>query len=292
MIDPSCEGDIDKAMFVIVSFETSKAELQKNSATYKNLEYVNWETAAPISQPNHSSNMDQTFQFKDELRKRVVAYEYWGYYDITGKGEELTPIVATWIGNVMIRMERNPFPDQKLPFVVIPYLPIKRELYGEPDAELLEDNQRILGAVSRGMIDLLGRSANGQQGFAKGMLDVVNRRRFEAGQDYEFNPNVSPAAGHIEHKYPEIPNSALTMVTLQNQEAESLTGVKSFGGGMSGEAYGDVAAGIRGVLDAASKREMAILRRIAKGVVDIGRKITSMNGEFLSEKEIVLITNT
>lgn len=81
------------------------------------------------------------------------------------------------------------------------------------------------------------------------------------------------------------------MLNLQNQEAEALTGVKSFGGGISGEAYGDVAAGIRGVLDAASKREMAILRRLAKGMEEIGTKIAAMNAAFLSEEETVRITN-
>ena len=142
------------------------------------------------------------------------------------------------------------------------------------------------------MIDLLGRSANGQQGFAKGMLDPLNRRRYDNGQDYEFNPTVTPQAGLIEHKYPELPQSALMMLNLQNQEAEALTGVKSFGGGISGEAYGDVAAGIRGVLDAASKREMAILRRLAKGIADVGYKIIKMNAVFLSDKEVVRVTNT
>ena len=107
-------------------------------------------------------------------------------------------------------------------------MPKKRELYGEADAELLEDNQKILGAVARGVIDVLGRSANGQQGFAKGMLDPLNRRRYENGQDYEFNPNLTPAAGLIEHKFPELPQSAMLMLNLQNQEAEALTGVKSF----------------------------------------------------------------
>ena len=174
---------------------------------------------------------------------------------------------------------------------MVPYLPVKRELYGEPDAELLEDNQKILGAVFRGMIDLLGRSANGQQGFAKGMLDPLNRRRYENGQDYEFNPNLTPAAGLIEHKYPEFPQSALQMASLQNQEAEALTGVKAFSGGLSGESYGDVAAGIRGALDAASKREMAILRRIAKGMIEIGQKIVSMNAVFLSKEEVIRVTN-
>ena len=188
----------------------------------------------------------------DKSRKKVVAHEYWGFYDIEDNGE-LVPIVITWIGDVIIRMERNPYPDQKIPYVVVPYLPVKRELYGEPDAEFLEDNQKVIGAMMRGMIDLLGRSANAQQGFAKGMLDPLNRRKFDNGQDYEYNPSQNPQQGLIEHKYPELPASALTMLTIQNQEAEALTGVKSFSGGISGESYGDVAAGWRYALARASR---------------------------------------
>jgi hypothetical protein len=289
-IDPSCGGDIDKALFVITSFETNKADLKKEGKRYKNLDKVNWEGNNTLSDPDHDTKTPNDFQFRDPARKKVVAYEYWGFYDIDGNGT-LKPFVATWIGDTIIRMELNPFPDEKLPFVLVTYLPVKRELYGEPDAELLEDNQKILGAVSRGMIDLLGRSANGQQGFAKGMLDPLNRRRYEDGKDYEFNPNTHPANGLIEHKYPEIPQSALLMLNLQNQEAEALTGVKSFSGGISGESYGKVATNTRSVLDAASKREMAILRRLAKGMSDIGNKIIAMNAVFMSEKEVIRLTN-
>ena len=289
-IDPSCNGDLDRALFVIVSFETNKAELLKEKDRYKNLDQVNWEGNTPLTAPDHVSTTPDTFQFSDPSRKKVVAYEYWGFYDIEGKGI-LEPIVATWIGDTLIRMEKNPFPDGKLPFVVIPYLPLKRELYGETDAELLEDNQKILGAVTRGMIDLLGRSANGQTGIAKGMLDPLNLRRYENGEDYEYNPAMPTSQGIYQHKYPEIPHSALTMLQLMNQEAEALTGIKSFSGGLSGESYGKVAAGIRGMLDAASKREMAILRRIARGIVEAGKKIIAMNSEFLSETEVVRVTN-
>lgn len=290
VIDPSCNGDLDKALFVMVSFETNKASLLAQGKRYQNLDMVNWEGAAPINEPDHATNTPTDFQFADKLRKKVVAVEYWGFWDIHNNGT-LEPIVATWIGDVLIRMELNPFPDGKLPFILVPYLPVKRELYGEPDAELLEDNQRILGALIRGMIDLLGKSANAQQGFAKGLLDPLNRRRYDNGQDYEFNPNLSPQQGLITHTYPELPNSALMMLNLQNQEAEALTGVKSFAGGVSGDAYGDVAAGIRGALDAASKREMAILRRLAKGINDLGQKIIAMNAVFLSEEEVIRITN-
>ncbi|MCF8861595.1 portal (connector) protein [Agrobacterium phage OLIVR2] len=289
-VDPSCEGDIDKANFAIVSFETSQADMLKEPDRYKNLQYVNWEMATPLVNPDHESQTPQDSNFQDRLRKRVVAFEYWGFYDIHGTGE-LVPIVATWVGGAIVRMEENPFPDKKLPFVIETYMPVKRELMGEPDAEILGDNQAVLGAVMRGMIDLMGRSANSQQGFAKGMLDSLNRRKFDAGLDYEFNPTTNPNLGHVEHKYPEIPQSAMLMVTMQNQEAESLSGVKAFAGGMSGEAFGDVAAGIRGVLDASSKREMGILRRLANGIKRIGDKIIAMNAVFLSEEEVVRVTN-
>lgn len=291
-IDPSCQGEMDKAMYIVVSYETSKAELVK-TGLYQNLDKVNWDENLPQQDSDHVSSTPDEFSslMPDKFRRRVVAYEYWGFYDINKTGE-LVPIVATWIGSTMIRMAENPFPDGKLPFVFVPYLPVKRSVYGEPDAELLEDNQHILGAVTRGMIDLLGKSANSQQGFAKGFLDPVQKRRFESGQDYEFNPGVfTPQTGYLMHTYPEAPQSSITMLQLQNQEAEALTGVKSFSGGVSGEAYGQVAAGIRGALDAASKREMAILRRLAKGLAEIGNKIISMDSEFLSDEEVIRVTN-
>jgi hypothetical protein len=290
VIDPSCLGDIDKANFAVVSFETNKAELLKYPNRYKNLDQVNWEGNTPVASTEYSTTTPDNFNFSDSMRKKVVAYEYWGFYDVHNDGR-LVPFVATWIGNVLIRMEENPYPDEKLPFVVVTYRPVKLALYGEPDAELLADQQNIIGAVTRGMIDLLGRSANGQQGFAKGMLDPLNRRRYDNGQDYEFNPNSNPSQNLLEHKMPEFPQSALTMIAMQNNQAESLTGVKSFSGGVTGEAYGEVAAGIRGVLDAASKREMAILRRLAKGMADVFNKIIAMNAVFLSEQEVVRVTN-
>lgn len=288
-LDPTCDGNIERAMFIIVSFETSKAELVKQNR-YKNLDLIDWDNSSPINDGFHETKTDDSFKFRDTPRKKVVAYEYWGYYDINGT-DELTPIVATWIGDTIIRMEENPYPDNKLPFIFIPYLPLVRSAYGEPDAALLEDNQRIIGAITRGMIDLLGKSANGQQGMAKGMLDSVNQRRFDAGDNYQFNPGFNPLQSYIEHKYPEVPQTAFLLLQLQNQEAEALTGIKAFSNGISGDTYGQVATGIRGALDSASKREMAILRRIAKGICEIGEKFIAMNAIFLSDQEIVRITN-
>ena len=289
LVDPTCKGDIDQASFVIHSFETSMAELKKDGR-YKNLDAVNVEAVNPLSEPDHSTDDLTAFKFNDKPRKRIVAYEYWGFWDIEGTGL-VEPIVATYVGDVLIRLERNPFPDKKLPFVVCQYLPVRHSVYGEPDGVLLEDNQKIIGAVTRGMIDTMGRSANGQMAVRKDALDVSNRRKFDNGEDYEFNATVDPRQAFHMHTYPEIPQSASLMLQLQNAEAESLTGVKAFTGGISGQALGNTATGVRSALDATAKRELNILRRLAKGVKDIGRKIISMNSEFLSEEEVVRVTN-
>lgn len=291
IIDPTCMGDIDKAGFVVYSFESSLSQLEKEGKKYKNLDKINISNSSILGVPDHhSSDGSKTFNFSDEPRKKFVVYEYWGYWDIDKTGI-VKPFVAAWVGNTMIRLEENPFPDKKIPFVVEQYLPVRKSTYGEPDGALLEDNQKVIGAVTRGMIDIMGKSANGQTGMRKDMLDTTNRRKFDKGQDYEFNANVDPRQGVIMHTYPEIPASAQFMLGLQNQEAESLTGVKSYSQGVSGQSLGDVAAGVRGALDAASKRELGILRRLSNGIVKIGRKMISMNAEFLSDTEVVRITN-
>ena len=289
-IDPTCLGDLKKASFLVYHFESSLSELEKDGK-YKNLDSINISTSSILGETDHaSSDGSKNFNFSDEPRKKFVVYEYWGYWDFDKTGI-VKPFVAAWVGNTLIRMEENPFPDKQFPFVIAQYLPVRKSIYGEPDGALLEDNQKIIGAVTRGMIDVMGKSANGQTGIRKDMLDTTNRRKFDKGQDYEFNANVDPRQGVHMHVFPEIPQSAQFMLSLQNMEAESLTGVKSFSNGISGAGLGDVAVGVRGALDAASKRELGILRRLSSGITQTGRKIISMNAEFLSDTEVVRVTN-
>jgi len=292
MVDPTCKGVLDKAQFVVYHFRTSKGALEKDGR-YTNLDKISIEKNAQTDLENSSNPHEEdigSFNFKDEPRKLFDAYEYWGFFDIDNTGIPQA-FVATWAGSTLIRMERSPFPDKKLPFVLIPYLPKRRSVYGEPDGALLEDNQKIAGAVTRGMLDIMGRSAAGQVGHRKDALDVSNRRKFEAGKDYAYNGNIDPRLAFHTHVYPEIPSSAPFILQLQNNEAEALTGVKAFHEGISGEGLGRSATAARSAIDAAGKRELAILRRLAKGMTEVGRKIIAMNGAFLSEQETVRITN-
>ncbi len=231
IIDPSCEGDIDKAQFVIDRFSTDLAALKKDGR-YFNLDLIaKLDYSTTSSDPAYYENEYESsndFSFQDKPRRKLIAHEYWGYWDINNDNI-VKPIVATWIGDVLIRLDENPYPDKKLPFVVVQYLPPDyTSIYGEADAALLMDNQNIVGAVTRSVIDLIGRSANAQQGIRKDLLDSINLARFKKGLDFEFNPVNNVGDALMTTKLPEIPRSALELIQLQNNESEALSGIKAF----------------------------------------------------------------
>lgn len=291
-VDPSCNGKIKQARFMGYSFETSKGELRADGR-YVNIDQLVVSTAASAQsgEAQHNTNTPNTFQFADEERKRFVAYKLYLLWDIEGNGQ-LKPIVCVWAQNTMLQLDLSPFTDEEFPFVVIPVNPIPKKWNGEPDGELLIEQQKTVGALTRGMIDLLGRSANGQQGMPKNFLDVPNKRKFDNGEDYEYNAAMgNPEALVVMHKYPEIPQSAMALMMQQYSDAESYTGQQSFGGGVNATSLGDVAAGIKGALAASAKREMSVLRRYASGVSKIGQKFLSMSKDFLTDDEIIRVTN-
>lgn len=293
-VDPTCRSNIQDAKFVVHRFYASVADLKKDSR-YKYAGDLNEaEITAALEQSDSAfrQNSPTNFNFSDTPRKKVTVLEYWGYWDISGDGT-LVPIVAAWVNNTLIRLEENPYPDQKHPFVSAAYLPERDSIFGIPDAELIGDNQSVIGAVTRGSIDLLARSANAQTGFKRGWLDAPNRAKYMQGDDYEYIPEVgAPQEAVYQHQYANIPNSVQWMIQSQSLDAESVTGVKSFGvGGITGEGLGNTAAGARIATDAASQRTTSILRRLAACFVDLGRKIIAMNAEFLSPEEVERVTN-
>lgn len=286
-VDPSCKGDFSRAKFLVYRYETCLASL-KESGLYSRLDILEDEVKTneqATAKPNESG-----FKFNDIPRKTLEAYEYWGYYDIDGDGT-LHSFVATWVGNVCIRMERNPYPDSGIPFIFIPLLPVKGSIYGEPDAELIKDNQQIMSATMRGTVDLFARSANGQTGIAKGFLDASNMSKFNKGDNYMFNSNMDPRAAVHMHTFGEIPQSVFMLMNFLTNEADSFSGVKSFSQGVTGDSLGKTARGARTALDATAKRDASILRRIAEGMVEAAYKFQTMNAVFLTEQDVVRLTN-
>ncbi len=286
-IDPTCEDDMDRCQFVIYRYETDISSLRKDGR-YKNLDKVAKSLGSGTHDADYRPQDDTRFQFGDDPRKKIMVYEYWGNYDVNDDGEA-EAIVCAWVGDTIIRLQDNPYPDGKPPFIVVPYNSVPFQIYGEASAEMIGDNQKIKTAVIRGVIDNMAQSNNGQVGIRKGALDVVNRKKWLQGKNFEFNGTPQD---FWQGGYNPIPSSAFDMIGLMNNEIESLTGVKSFSAGISGNSLGSTATAARGAMDATSVRRMNIVRNIAENLVKpLMRKWMAYNAEFLEEEEVVRITN-
>ena len=284
-IDPTCMDNMDKCQFVIHRYETDMSTLRADGR-YKNLDKVaTLETGRDYDYlPEDTTN----FRFKDDARKKLMVHEYWGNYDIDNDGI-VESIVCSWIGNTIIRLQTNPYPDRKPPFIVVPFNAIPFQLFGEALAENIGDNQKVKTALTRGIIDNMARSNNAQIGLRKNALDVVNKKRFLNGDNFEFNG--SPA-DFWQGSYNQIPGSVFDMMTLMNNEIESQTGVKSFSGGINAGSLGATATGARGALDATATRRLNLVRNVSENLIKpLMRKWMAYNAEFLEEEEIVRITN-
>lgn len=283
-IDPTCQDNLDNAQFVIYRYESDLSSLRKDGR-YKNLDKIDNSSMGDYDYDNPDSTY---FKFADDARKKHLVYEYWGNYDINGDGIA-EPIVCAWVNDVIIRLQSNPYPDGKPPFIVVPFNSIPFKIHGEANAELIGDNQKVKTAIIRGIIDNMAQSNNGQVAVRKGALDQINRKKFIAGQNFEFNGTPND---FWQGNYNAIPGSAFDMIGLMNNEIESITGTKSFSGGINSGSLGATATGARGALDATATRRMNIVRNIAENLVKpLIRKWMAYNSEFLEDEEVVRVTN-
>lgn len=287
-IDPTCMDNMDACQFIIYRYETNLSML-KQDGRYKNLDKIVVGMNEAANSPDNYYPEDKThFRFRDEPRKKIIVHEYWGFYDMNEDGIA-EPIVCVWANDVIIRLESNPYPDQKIPFLVVPFISVPHQMQGEANAELLSDTQKVKTAILRGIIDNMAQSTNAQKGIKKGTLDVVNRKRFLNGDNFEFNGTPND---FFEGNYNEIPGSAFNMFTLMNNEAESMTGIKSFNQGINGNSLGGTATGARGAMDATATRRLNIVRNIAENLVKpLLRRWMTYNTEFLDATQVVRMTN-
>ena len=298
IIDPTCDGVVADALFAIHEYDTSFSELQTNAYTeedgeeygfYHNLDYIIPDDGDP-DYDTYKSMESNNFEFVDKPRKRMRAYEYWGYWDIHGTGE-LVSIVATWIGNTMIRLEENPFPHGRIPFSVATYMPVKKSVWGEPDAELLRENQEAIGKMTRAIHDITARQAVGQEFIDENFFPSPSQKSsYEKGNTVYYRTGFKPSEAIYRKDIQQVGNTPFEVINWQANDANELTGTKPFtgpGGAKMGGSQDD-----RNSMDSTAKRELSILRRLSNMLfIDMGRMTVAMNQVFLSEEEVIRITD-
>ncbi len=300
-IDPTCEGVISDALFVIHEYDTSYADLKADEYVrdeesgeewgfYHNIDMIELTGDEGEVYDEFKSSAANNFKFKDKARKQLRAYEYWGYWDVHGDGE-LVGIVATWVGSTLIRLEENPFPHGRLPFSVATYMPVKREVHGEPDAHLLKDQQDSVGKMTRAIHDITAEQAVGQEFIDERFFPSPSQKNaYEKGNTVYYRSGFNPKDSIYKNSVQQVGSTPFDVINWNERKAKEISGTKglSAGAAPSGKLGGNSSQ--KDSLDPAAKRELSVLRRIAAMFVDMARMTIAMNQVFLSEEETVRIT--
>ena len=312
IIDPTCDGDIGKAKFLIDMYYTDYATLKSEEfveeievmadgsekthtrGLYKNLESIKID-GSDITEADKKwlTRLNESeFVFSDKPRMKVLAHDYWGYWDIHGTGE-LVSIVATWVGNQLIRMEENPFPHKRIPFSSAQFMPVKNSTHGEPDAALLKGKQEGLDAMTRAIYDVTSSQAVGQKIVREDLfMNKADWELFKLGEDVKSNPSVDPKHAIYKENVEPISSGVFQFMDFIKSGAENLTGKISFNGGVAGSALGASATHVRSAMDASSQRELSILKRLAAMYRDMASMTIKNMQMFMREEEVVAITGS
>jgi hypothetical protein len=297
VIDPTCRGSLSDANFVIHEYDTDYSILMKDKydpetgyGFYKNLDAIDFKSDWE-DRNQYSTEGEQSFVFSDKARKKVKIREYWGYWDIIGDGSKVA-IVASWIGEILVRLEKNPFPHGKLPFSSTTYMPVRDEFYGEPNAHLLKDNQDAIGKATRVYQDVASTRAVGQRLVASNTFESEYEwSNFESGNDARYTPNLDIDRAIKHNPVDPIDPAIFQIIQIQQQEAESLSGTSTYNKGLDSGTSGS-ATGIRTASDSMGRRELSLLRRMSSQLFkSMIRQSIANTQAFASDEEVVRITN-
>jgi hypothetical protein len=239
---------------------------------------------------NYNSGVDHHFNFSEKSSRKVRIIEYWGEYDLDGSGTN-QQIVCAWIKNTdtILRLEKNPYPDNAIPFVSCQYGFEPFTVWGNSVADVLGDGQQIHTAIMRGFIDNMSLSNNGQKFFQKGAIDYVNLGKLQRGEKYVELNNLN---GMTDGSYNQIPTSSFNVYDMITKENELLSGANSQMEGIDSATIGRTASGVNQVMGAAQRHMIVIVRIIAEMYKDMFNKWASYNTELLDDEQAFQIAGT
>lgn len=294
--DPSADK-VENCRFIAYDYDSTISDLRE-TGRYEEEDIDTFQSSDIDKdsqlESNRNSNLqsygkDEKYQSDDKSNHKVTVTEYWGYLDINDDGIA-EPIYATLINGKLLEAVDNPYPDKELPFVSIKFSEVPYAFWGNAMAEFISDNQKVRTSLMRGFIDNVAQSNNGKKFVRKGVLDPINKRKYENNLSGMIEINGDPRTDLQDGGYNAISPSVFNLYELIQQETEGLSGMNRTMSGVDSRGLNDSATGATIQQNMSQKRVIDIVRRHSSGLKKLFRKWISYNKAFLSDKEVMRIS--
>ena len=290
--DPSATS-MDDMRFVIHRTKVSTGDILSNPSWYG--KHSKEDLATLVSndnseyEPEPTAGREDGYNPDDRSMELVEVFSYYGYYDLN-KDDVAEPVLMIWSGNKLLRATESPYPFGPIPFDKSIYNKIPFSIYGATINDLIGDHQRLRTSMTRGIIDNMANSNNGQKFIRKGSLDAVNFNRLKRGDPYvELNmpTNTSADALIYDGNFNQLPPDVYKMLMDTENDMNNLTGITNAAiGGFDSRNINQTATGASIMSSMAQKRLLFIVRHISDMMSNAFRKWAVLNAELIQEATI------
>jgi len=292
-LDPTA-ATIEDADYTIETSDETMSSL-KSADIYKNLDMLSDSMRdtddSAVEQARDDRGYDRGFDADStsatKSLKKMTMFEYYGLLDTDGSGIA-KPWVVSWIGNVVIRSEANPYPDKSKPYVATPFTKTPFMFWGDALSEFISDGQFIRSGIMRAMLDNVAQSNTGFKFFRKNALDAVNKKKLMTGIGGAIEVN-GDKNDMWDGNFNQMPQTIFNMFEMIQRENESLSGISNVAQGLDSRALNTATASSIAA-SSGQKRMMEIVRRYSELIKELMRKWISYNKVNLSDKEVIRIS--
>jgi hypothetical protein len=299
--DPEADS-IENSKYLIYEYETTASELAQQSHLYDKdtIRLLTGIGEAGVSDDDDilRPNSDKV-NYKDNPRKTLKIYEYWGKYDLDGDGivEEVYGVLAkshTQEGDVSfkkLKLKKNPFSFQKIPFISVNLYDVEHEIWGDSLSALISDEQKLMTSIIRGIIENIGNSTNGQTFIKANALDSMNYNKFLNGDPLiELNVNENIANAIYQGNFNELPQSVYNLLNMIETNSESLTGLNRMMQGLPGSELNASTNNFNQMMSLSQTRLLDATTNVMGGLKSVFDMWISMAMTYLSDDEIEIYT--
>ena len=262
IIDPSA-SKLKDVKFVIERKKVSINDILNNSSWYGKHTLDSLKSLGSASSEDYDNNIngiDESFNFEDRARQLINVHTYYGM--LPNDAGELVASVGIWADDFLINIMPSPYPDawNGIPFIGTVYTRVVGSIYGEALADLLSTNQNIRTGLNRAIMDTLDASTNGQKGVKKGTLDIVNKRKFAVGDNFEY---LSQNGFDVwEGAFNDIPAHIMGYMEAVKNDSEELSGISRLNGGLDSRALNSgVSATASSLVNSNAERRLLLSAR-------------------------------
>jgi len=234
-------------------------------------------------EPSPQIGREETYNPDDRMLENVEVFEYYGYADI-GNGTE--PVLCIWAGGKLLRATTSPYTNNPIPFDRAIYAKIPFSIYGATINDLVGDYQRLRTSITRGIIDNMANSNNGQKFVKKGALDATNFDRLINGERVvEINSGKDVPAGNVvwDGNFNPLPADVYKMLEDTMKEQENITGITRYAVGSDSRSLNQTATGISMINSMSQRRLTYIVRHMASAFRGVFLKWARFNSELVEQ---------